>query len=183
MTVATLALGAGSAIAGSAAQASAARQQSVFQNTRYTRTAENAMQAYRDGINQLMVRDSQETAAASREAITASRTVGSQRASARTLVNAAGLSGNSVASLMREFDSLAADNELVIDSNLRMKQDQIGQNMKALRVDAQNRINSAEPQPVSGPSPFALALNLGSAGLQAANTWKAWQPPPSGKIT
>lgn len=177
MTVGTLALAGGSAIAGAASQASAAKQQSVFQNQRYTKTAENAMTAYRDGLSQLMIRDNQEYGAASREATTASRVVTSQKATAKTLVSSAGLSGNSVNSLMREFDSLDADNQLVIDSNLRMKQDQIGQNMRALRTDTQNRINSVEPQPVSGPSPFALALNLGSAGLQAANTWKAWQPP------
>ena len=174
MTVATLALGAGSAIAGQASQASAARQQSVFQNQRYTKTAENAMAAYRDGLSQLMIRDNQEVSAASREATTASRVVRGQRSSARNLVASAGLGGNSVSALMREFDSLDADNQMVIDTNLRDRQQQIQQNMRSLRTDAQNRINSVEPQPVSGPSPFALALNLGSAGLQAANTWKAW---------
>ena len=177
MAVATLALGAGSAVANYAAQGSAAKQQAKYQNNRYTQVATNAIASYRTGINQLLIRDSQETSAASRDSMTARKTVKGQQATVRNLVSSAGLGGNTVSTLLREFDSLEADNQFVIDRNLKNRQSQIRAEMEGLRTTAQNQINSAEPQPVNQPSALALALNVGSAGLQAANTWKAWQPP------
>jgi hypothetical protein len=142
------------------------------------------MAAYRRGVNQLLIRDSQEVSAFTREAETAKRTVGSQKATARSVMSAAGLAGNSVNQLLAEFDRLDADNELALGTNLSIRRQQLRENMEGLRADAQSRISAAAPQPVNSPSPFALALDVGAAGLNAANTWKAWKPStPAGMNT
>lgn len=176
MAASTLVMGVGSAVANYAAQGSAAKQQAEFQNRRYAQTAQASLAAYRRGVNQLLIRDSQEVSAFTREAETAKRAVGSQKATARSVMSAAGLAGNSVNQLLAEFDRLDADNELALGTNLSIRRQQLRESMEGLRADAQSRISAATPQPVSSPSPFALALDLGSAGLNAANAWKAWKP-------
>lgn len=175
MTAATMALGTAAAVANHKAQSSAAKQQNDFQNKQYTEVSKSAIEAYRRGTNQLLIRDSQETAAAFRQAAQSSTELRTGKSSAKTLVKAAGLSGNSMQDLLREYDRIDADNQFVMDTNLKMTKGQIRENIEGLRADAQSRISGAAPQPVSRPSSLALALNVGSAGLQAANTWKTWK--------
>ena len=177
MAVTSFGVGALQSVAQYKAAADQAKQQSDFQNRQYVETADNAVTAYRRGINQLLIREDQETEAAFQEARAAALETASQKASTRNAMVAAGLSGNSAQDVFNEYDRVEADNQLVIDTNLRMTRSQLREQMAGLRADAQSRISAAAPQPVNRPSRFAALLNVGASGLAAANVYRQWDNP------
>lgn len=151
-------------------QSQAASSQAKIQNDQYSKTAEAARRNYFGGLNDLMIRGTQETTAAGRQAEDVQRQGVAAQGALATRAASAGVSGRTIDVLSQEFANIEASNNYAIGQNLGWRKAQIYSEMEALRAGNQNRITSATPGPVQRPS--LLAAGLGAAGgvLNAASS-------------
>lgn len=96
-------------------------------------------------------------------------------AQARVMAGESGVAGASVDMVLQDIERQRLMNKQTTEKNLGMTVEQLEQQRIAGRQNIestrQNRINSV-PQ----PNPFATALQIGTSGLDAANTYYKNQP-------
>ena len=78
-----------------------------------------------------------------------------------------GVSGLSVDALMAEFDGRAAEYEDRVDQNTEWTMAQLNNEMKGIRANAEDRINSV--QQAAKPSFFDAGLRIAGKGLDSYN--------------
>lgn len=175
--VATGLLMAGSSAVGFAGQQQQASAQQRFQNQRAESVQKAALEAYTSQIGAGQERIAQEARASSDRSLENARSGAAARGTVRASAASRGVAGSTVDELSDDFLRLEAENEAVIRDNLEMTVAQMGRDFQGLQAGAQNRISAAQPQPVFGPSPFALALQMGTAAMAGYNQYLQHQPP------
>ena len=142
-----------------AAEASAAEQQNRLYRENAMRTNENARQQMFD-TQQRMV---QEQEAGAAEKIDTMREAREARATAEAAAGEANVSGLSVEALMREFSGREASFNDRVDQNTDWSMRQLNNEMRGIRANAEDRINSV--QRAAKPSFFDAGLRITGAGL------------------
>lgn len=149
-------------------QVAAAEQQ----NQLYRDNAARANQNARDQMFQTQQRMLQEQEAAATEKIDNSREARAAKATASAAAGEAGVTGLSVDALMREFDGRAAEANDRIDQNTEWSMTQLNNEMKGVRANAEDRINSV--QRAAKPSFWDAGLRIAGAGLKSHSD-AAWR--------
>lgn len=157
------AVGAAQQAVGYAGQVSAANEQ----NRMYAENAARANQNAKDQMFQTQQRMLQEQAAAANEKIDVQREARAAKATAFTAAGESGVSGLSVDALLSEFDGRAAEYEDRVDQNTEWTMNQLNNEMKGIRSNAEDRINSV--QRAAKPSFFDAGLRIAGAGLDGYN--------------
>lgn len=171
--IASAASSAAAAGAQYAAQAQDAKAAGKFQNSQYSQTASIAMENYLRTIDVTNVRNQQETAAASQQAIENANESRSAQSTAMTSAAEAGVTGNSVAALLNDFAFHEAANNQTVYQNLQMQREQSDEYLKAARAEAYGQIASATPRRVRGPSSLGLGLQFGGIALNTFDQYQA----------
>lgn len=149
---------------------SAARQEADEQNRIYRENAARANKAAQEeafAVNQRMLQE-QEAAAAEKSQIY--REARAARASAEVGAGEAGISGLSVEGLLREFDGQAAAQTDRIDQQTEWTLQQLQDQKRQIRSQAEDRINSV--QRAARPSFFSTGLKIAGSGLNFYNEYK-----------
>lgn len=152
-------IAAASQVVNQQAQVAAAEQQ----NQLYRDNAARANQNARDQMFQTQQRMLQEQEAAAAEKIDNSREARAAKATASAAAGEAGVTGLSVDALLREFDGRAAEANDRIDQNTEWSMTQLNNEMKGVRANAEDRINSV--QRAAKPSFWDAGLRIAGAGL------------------
>ena len=147
-------------------QAVAAEQQ----NQLYRDNAARANQSARDQMFQTQQRMLQEQEAAASEKIDTSREARAAKATASVAAGESGVTGLSVDALMREFDGRAAEANDRIDQNTEWSMTQLNNEMKGIRANTEDRINSV--QRAAKPSFWDAGLRIAGAGLDSYSSSK-----------
>lgn len=140
-------------------QVAAAEQQ----NQLYRENAARANQNARDQMFQTQQRMLQEQEAAAAEKIDNTREARAAKATASAAAGEAGVTGLSVDALLREFDGRAAEANDRIDQNTEWSMTQLNNEMKGIRANTEDRINSV--QRAAKPSFWDAGLRIAGAGL------------------
>lgn len=151
-------------------QASAAAD---AQDQVYAENVKNSRQAANNQYEALNTRMEQERIAASQKKQEAAIEGARLRGTARASANEAGVTGLSVDALLSDFYSSEARYGQSVDANVAAQRLYLQGEKKAVQSQSQNQINSVPRG--SHPSPFALALNIGAAGLGAYNSYQSSQ--------
>lgn len=157
-------IGAASQVVSYQGQAAAAEQQ----NQLYRDNAARANQNARDQMFQTQQRMLQEQEAAAAEKIDNTREARAAKATASAAAGEAGVTGLSVDALLREFDGRAAEANDRIDQNTEWSMTQLNNEMKGIRANTEDRINSV--QRAAKPSFWDAGLRIAGAGLDWRNT-------------
>jgi hypothetical protein len=158
-----------SSYAAKSADASAAQQYQAQE--RY-----NAEVARNNTFDQLQLRESQETDAASQALFDNSIRAVKARATADTGAAEAGVHGNSVESVARGFYTEQGRIDAATVRNNSMTVQQLREERK--QADAQYRSQTNQPT-VRGPSVIDLGLGIGAAGIDAYSKWDLRNKKPS----
>lgn len=142
---------------------------------RYRSVSEAALEDYNTNSRQLTIRNAQEDAAASQEAIALSHEADEASGSARAIAGARGVGGNTVDALLSEFSAIESENLFAGVRNRLWSRMAIEDHRLGLRSAAQQRISGAAPSRVFGQSGLSLALDIGGAGLNAAANYRTWR--------
>ncbi len=140
-------------------QVAAAEQQ----NQLYRENAARANQNARDQMFQTQQRMLQEQEAAAAEKFDNNRDARAAKATASVGAGESGVTGLSVDALLREFDGRAAEANDRIDQNTEWSMTQLNNEMKGIRSNAEDRINSV--QRAAKPSFWDAGLRIAGAGL------------------
>jgi hypothetical protein len=140
------------------------------QNRMYAENAARANQSARDQMFQTQQRMLQEQASAANEKIDVEREARAAKATAMTAAGESGVSGLSVDALLAEFDGRQAEYEDRIDQNTEWTLTQLNNEMKGIRSNAEDRINSI--QRAAKPSFFDAGLRIAGAGLNSYNSYE-----------
>lgn len=156
------------------AEASAAQQQNRLYRENAMRANETARQQMFD-TQQRMI---QEQEAGAAEKIDTMREAREARATAEAAAGEANVSGLSVEALMREFSGREAAFNDRVDQNTDWSMRQLNNEMRGVRANAEDRINSV--QRAAKPSFFDAGLRIAGAGLGSYSEhedrkWKAAQ--------
>lgn len=177
----SLALGAASAVASYTGQKQQADAQAAYQEAQANEnTRVNALN------NQAAAHEYVEQSAAERmkqmqdQQSTALEEQKIQRESLQkqgTMLASSNASGLALDMLMADYHRQEANERQVVKQQYRNSQLESAVNISGYKDKAQNRINSQSTyiaSPVSNPSALGLVLGLGSAGMNAATTYKKW---------
>jgi hypothetical protein len=140
------------------------------QNRMYAENAARANQRARDQMFQTQQRMLQEQASTANEKIDVQREARAAKATAMTAAGESGVSGLSVDALLAEFDGRQAEYEDRIDQNTEWTLTQLNNEMKGIRSNAEDRINSV--QRAAKPSFFDAGLRIAGAGLNSYNSYE-----------
>ena len=135
------------------------------QNRLYAENAARATRNAHDQQFQTQQRMMQEQVAAGNEKIDIERDARAAKAKATAAAGESGVSGLSVDALMAEFDGRAAEGKDRIDQNIEWTLTQLNNEMKGIRANAEDRINSVKR--ASKPSFFDAGLRIAGAGIDA----------------
>ncbi|GGD98165.1 virion core protein, T7 gp14 family [Rhizobium anhuiense] len=164
-----LAIGAATSVVQYQGQVSAAEEQ----NKLYRDNAARANQNARDQMFQTQQRMLQEQEKAGAEKADNLKEAREAKATATVAAGEAGVSGLSVDALLAEFDGRAAQANDRVDQNTEWTLNQLNNEMKGIRSNAEDRINSV--QRAAKPSFFDAGLRIAGAGLDSYNDYKARQ--------
>lgn len=153
--------------------AQAQQAQADYQNKLAIANARNATQATLNDYNQSALRDVQEEAAAAQKVQAQVDEARALRARARVSAGESGVSGLSVDALDRSIAGDALGNITTINQNRAWTQQQSNMNKKALYTTGKSRTNEAASSMRSGPSAIGTALQIGAAGLDSYESYKA----------
>lgn len=167
MAAASFATGAGSALMNHSAQQTAAREA----DRRWEQNRVNTVAALGTKYGQITRRQVQEQDAVVVKNRQDSLEQARKRAEVDNSAAGAGVSGISVENLLTDVDRRTAANRDAREINLRNTISQLTDEGRQAQAEAENRINSM-PKGVK-PSPLALVLDIGAAGLNAAKTYNA----------
>ncbi|SDM28822.1 hypothetical protein [Ensifer sp. YR511] len=148
------------------ADAEAASQTNQLYRENAKRANENARQQMFD-TQQRMI---QEQEAGAAEKIDTMREAREARATAEAAAGEANVSGLSVEALMREFSGREASFNDRVDQNTDWSMRQLNNEMKGIRANAEDRINSV--QRAAKPSFFDAGLRIAGAGLSSYSDYK-----------
>ncbi|MBB2681892.1 UNVERIFIED_ORG: vacuolar-type H+-ATPase subunit H [Rhizobium esperanzae] len=154
-----LAIGAAQQVVSFQAQSQAANEQ----NRLYADNAKRANQTARDQMFQTQQRMLQEQEKAGAEKADNLRDAREAKATATVAAGEGGVSGLSVDALLAEFDGRAATANDRIDQNTDWTLAQLNNEMKGIRSNAEDRINSV--QRAAKPSFFDAGLRIVGEGL------------------
>ncbi|MFB2563650.1 hypothetical protein [Rhizobium sp. IMFF44] len=169
LTMIGFAIGAAGQVMSYQAERAAANQQ----NQLYRDNAARANQNARDQMFQTQQRMLQEEEKASDEKADTLRQARAAKATATVAAGEAGVSGLSVAALLAEFDGRAAAANDRTDQNTEWTLTQLNNEMKGIRANAEDRINSV--QRAATPSFFNTGLKIAGGGLDSYNSFKVKQ--------
>jgi len=162
-----LAVGAVTQGVGYMAEKSAADEQ----NRQYRENAARANQNARDQQFQTQQRMLQEQEKGAAEKMDTTRQAQAAKATAAVAAGEAGVSGLSVDALLAEFDGRAAAANDRTDQNTEWTLNQLNNEMKGIRSNAEDRINSV--QRAAAPSFFNTGLKIAGVGLDTYNQSKS----------
>ncbi|MBD9558450.1 hypothetical protein [Ensifer sp. ENS03] len=154
-----LAVSAATAGVSHVADIASAKEQNQLYRENAKRANENARQQMFD-TQQRMI---QEQEAGAAEKIDTMREAREARATAEAAAGEANVSGLSVEALMREFSGREASFNDRVDQNTDWSLRQLNNEMKGIRANAEDRINSV--QRAAKPSFFDAGLRIAGAGL------------------
>lgn len=166
-SITAIALSISASAASYKAQADQARASGKYQNAVALQTGQIAQSNYlqQTGAAGAAVQQGQLQASSQ---IQANQTRGLQAQGAlNTAAAEAGVGGNSVDEMLQDFrrqEALAADS---IHTNQSFNTQQIISQEEGLRAQAQGRIASSRPGPISGPSAVALGLSIAGSAFSA----------------
>lgn len=155
------AISAASTAVGYVGQVQAANEQ----NRLYAENAARATHNAHDQQFQTQQRMLQEQMAAGNEKIDLEREARAAKATATAAASESGVSGLSVDALLAEFDGRAAEGKSRIDQNTDWTLTQLNNEMRGIRANAEDRINSV--QRAAKPSFFDAGLRIAGAGLSS----------------
>lgn len=144
------------------AQQEAADSANAYQKAMHEQTTENALQAYRNAVDQENQRviQSEDAAAQEIQKIQQERLRKSGEAIASS--NAAGMSMDA---LMGDFLRQEGNYKAAIEQQLQWERQQSQANMKGHGAQARSRIAGTMYQPHTGPSPLGTLASFGSSSL------------------
>lgn len=148
----------------------AASAEAENQNRIYRENAARANKAAQEeafAVNQRMLQE-QEAAAAQKADVY--REARAARATAEVGAGESGVSGLSVEGLLREFDGRAASQTDRIDQQTEWTLQQLQEQKRQIRAQAEDRINSV--QRAARPSFFSTGLKIAGTGLNFYNEYK-----------
>ncbi|QXV74664.1 putative internal virion protein [Rhizobium phage RHEph21] len=163
------AIGAAQQVVSYQAEKTAAEQQ----NQLYRENAARANQNARDQMFQTQQRMLQEQEKGADEKADTIREAREAKATATVAAGEAGVSGLSVDALLAEFDGRAATRNDRTDQNTEWTLNQLNNEMKGIRSNAEDRINSV--QRAAAPSFFNTGLKIAGVGLDSYNDFKVKQ--------
>ncbi|QIO59223.1 virion core protein, T7 gp14 family [Rhizobium leguminosarum] len=140
------------------------------QNRLYRENAARANQTARDQMFQTQQRMLQEQEKGAAEKMDTVREAREAKATATVAAGEAGVSGLSVDALLAEFDGRAAAANDRTDQNTEWTLSQLNNEMKGIRANAEDRINSV--QRAAAPSFFNTGLKIAGVGLDSYNDFK-----------
>ena len=146
------------------------------QSARAGANADAARASSIDEFDGLLARRNETNEAAAEEGLETELSALERQALARTSAGENGVQGISVDALLGDISRAAGDDLSVQDRNLGFSQAQLGRDGEGIRAAAGNRISSMST--ASGPSPFALGLNIAGTALGDYNDYQASLPKP-----
>jgi len=167
LALTSLALGATSAGTSFAAQSAQAKAQKSQQE----QLSELEKQRYLTEASQVRQKQALEAEASALEQSKIQKEGRRQQATARTAAGEAGVTGLSVDTLLNEYAAQEASLRSQANRQQQLNERYTEQSLEASRLGSQfnlARIN----EPISRPNALTLALGIGSAGLDAARTYK-----------
>lgn len=166
MAVTSFAISAASTVSGFIG----AQQAAADQNEMYRDNARNANEDAKNKYVSMQQRMMQEQAAAAQQKQEAGRDARAARATALVAAGESGVAGNSIGALMQEFYGREAAYNDSVDANTEMTLKQMNAEMKGIKYQTQDRINSvARARP---PSFFDAGLRIAGAGFDAYKGYK-----------
>lgn len=179
LAISSLVVGAGTAAISYVGQQSQASAQATYQS----QLSAQQRQQYINQANSERSQQAQQQEALNRDSAKVAQEAREARARATVAAGEAGVTGLSVDALLGDFSRQESS---YLESNLRQeqflsanKEDQL----KALQQGAQFSLTQIN-QPISRPSPFALALGITGAGVNAgASYYNTRITSPSARIT
>jgi hypothetical protein len=148
-------------------QQQAADAQSEYGKNIHKYVKKTATANYYQQVQQIQTRFGQETTRAGDESMKNTLAGEKAKAQAAAVFGERGVTGNSINSLLGDFDRIEAQNHSPLATNLNWQKQQAGQDILAARANAIDRIHGSVPQPVAYPSLLAAALQLGGTALKA----------------
>lgn len=170
LTVASTAATVAAQAAAANAQGEAAASAAAENNRRFKQLTKSARANYTRNLAVLGERTQQERFATVDQATQVAIDTARGKSTATAAAATRGVRGKSVNALLDEFEQTAGRNYLTLGTNLDWVRRQHYEQARGLRAETEDAIRSNRPQPVLGPSPAALALNIGSTLLSGAST-------------
>ncbi|OOO32855.1 hypothetical protein EFR00_30470 [Rhizobium sophoriradicis] len=140
------------------------------QNKLYRQNAARANQNARDQMFQTQQRMLQEQEKAGAEKADNLKEAREAKATATVAAGESGVSGLSVDALLAEFDGRASLANDRIDQNTDWTLNQLSNEMKGIRSNAEDRINSVQRS--AKPSLFDAGLRIAGKGIDSYNDYK-----------
>lgn len=166
-------------IASSTAQFVQGRRQANRQNAIAMQNAQNAVEAARRQNDLTTQQFNQQRTVANQEQFMRAMEAARAQARVRASAGEAGVSGDALATLVRDFNLQAAVSRQVLRTNFQVQGQQFAENTAQIQATAQQRI--AQQPTILGPSPVAAALGgLSQAALLQAQV--QGPPPPTQSI-
>lgn len=161
------------AVVGLAASAYSMDQQAGAvrsENRARQQSADNAIEATRQGYSATNARLVQEQDAATAAKFENAKRAAEAKATARVSSGEAGVAGLSVDALYADFDRQEAMYRLVTDTNLQYTQEQTQRDLKGLQATGNDRASSFRPEPV--PDYLAAGVRLSEKGYDAYGRYR-----------
>lgn len=174
IAAASFGINAASIAASYVGQSRMAKAQETYQQKQGTA----ALEAYRQNLAALGLKRQEDAASASDQLQQAQREAIQARSSAFTAAGEAGISGNSVDALMRDFTARELNFRSNTATNLKSRSGQIDREMLSVQAGAQSQVNQAKT-PVAKPSLLGAGLQLGGSALDTYSKY-LYIPPKSG---
>lgn len=172
-SIAAAAISIASAAAGYAAQSSAASQQKDYQQKMFDETRKAAITDRNFQSQQVFNRLEQDRAATSQQATENAAAAAQAKGTAYANFAERGMAGNTLQSLLGEFDRQQSANGYVLQTNYAWKSQQASEDLQSIGAGTASRIAGATPQPVAGPSALAAGLSIAGGVLSAYDTGMA----------
>lgn len=169
LAIATTAVSLGATGLMAYSQGQQAKEAANAQNARYRAVGDAAAADYRFNLGQLALAESQETASASVEAQNISMAGQANVAEFAAVKGAQGVGGTSVNEMISQFRRLEYADAYNMDRNLQWRQQQRRAEAVGLASGFQQRLASAAPSKVYGPSNAALLVGLTKDVLGGVN--------------
>lgn len=144
------------------------QQQKVLaetQTTLYNRNVASARKAATDSYAQVQTRQGQQIEATAMDVQRRRMDAMRQEATARAANADSGVSGVSVDAIMRDISSAASGDVVAMQQNRDWSLTQMDNEMRGIRTQAKNQMNSMTPG--VKPSPWATAFKIGGAAADS----------------
>lgn len=161
MTIAYAALTIGSAVAAHQQQTATAETQTKLHKL----NSANARTALTDSYSQMQTRKGQQIAATSQQIQQRRIEAMRQESTARAANADSGVKGFSVDSILRDLSAVASGDVMTMEQNRDWSLDQMNQEMRGLRTQAKNQMNSVAPG--VKPSKWGAAFKVGGAAMDS----------------